>query len=573
MDREDLKPGAFMCYARINDRDSTLTKLRKNLSDEVEEYIGEKFPIFQDVEDITWGEDWKERIDESLSEVTFFIPIITPSFFKSDYCCDELNRFLDREKKLGRNDLVLPIYYIETPLLEMESEREISDRDSDSERVIKTLAQIINDRQRPSCADWRKLRPKCRNSFESVEIFEALQGLAIQIRDSLNRLPPMGLKPKKTQPPKTHSKPKISHTEIIVDQTQHGDYATISEAIRAANPGDKILVRPGLYQEGLIIDKPLEIVGEGERHEIVVQAAGKDAILFKTTSGRVVNVTIRQMGEEVFTIGGNEYYINRRMMGGGDLYGVDIAQGRIILEDCDISSQSAACVAIHGGADPRLRCNVIHDGEFGVLVWDNGQGILEENDIFGNACSEVRIEAGGNPTLRHNEIHGRKQGNDFAYWNILEIFEENEIFGDALFGITVQTGYNPTHHRNEIRDRKKSVVFGYKNFQGILKEHEIFGSALSGATNQVGVLVSKNGQGILEDNHIYENDFAGVEIINGGKLTIRHNRINRNGLEAIRIYNGSGGVIEDNDLSDNGTGPWFISDDSKSKVRFARNLE
>jgi cobaltochelatase CobT len=106
LDREDLKLGAFMCYARKNDRDGTLTKLREKLSEEVEEVIGEEFPIFQDIE---WGEDSKERIDESLSEVTFFIPIITPNFFKSDYCRYEFNRFLDREKKLGRNDLVLPI--------------------------------------------------------------------------------------------------------------------------------------------------------------------------------------------------------------------------------------------------------------------------------------------------------------------------------------------------------------------------------------------------------------------------------------------------------------------------------
>jgi cobaltochelatase CobT len=90
LERKDRKPGAFMCYARINDRDGTLTKLREKLSEEVEELIGEEFPIFQDIEDIKWGEDWKERIGESLSEVTFFIPIITPSFFKSEYCRDEL---------------------------------------------------------------------------------------------------------------------------------------------------------------------------------------------------------------------------------------------------------------------------------------------------------------------------------------------------------------------------------------------------------------------------------------------------------------------------------------------------
>ena len=45
----------------------------------------------------------------------------------------------------------------------------------------------------------------------------------------------------------------------VVDAYQRGDFATVSAAVKAARPGDRILVRPGLYLEGLVIDKPLEI--------------------------------------------------------------------------------------------------------------------------------------------------------------------------------------------------------------------------------------------------------------------------------------------------------------------------
>ena len=44
---------------------------------------------------------------------------------------------------------------------------------------------------------------------------------------------------------------------------QRGDFATVGAAIKAAKPGDRILVRPGLYEEGLVVDKPLEILGDG----------------------------------------------------------------------------------------------------------------------------------------------------------------------------------------------------------------------------------------------------------------------------------------------------------------------
>ena len=58
------------------------------------------------------GKQWQERIDESFDAVIFLVPILTPSFFKSEACRNELERFLDREKQLNRYDLILPVYYV-----------------------------------------------------------------------------------------------------------------------------------------------------------------------------------------------------------------------------------------------------------------------------------------------------------------------------------------------------------------------------------------------------------------------------------------------------------------------------
>jgi len=113
MKRQKPKPAAFMSYARSDDdRFRSLTQFREDLSAEVQRQIGEEFSIFQDREDIRGGPNWKKRIEESIDEVTFLIPIITPSFFRSLYCRDELQQFIEHEKKLERNDLILPVYYV-----------------------------------------------------------------------------------------------------------------------------------------------------------------------------------------------------------------------------------------------------------------------------------------------------------------------------------------------------------------------------------------------------------------------------------------------------------------------------
>ena len=116
----DMSSAAFMSYVRFDDEHNggQLSNFRKLLSGEVRAVTGRQFYIFQDTADITLGQDWKGAICAGIDECALFMPIITPSFFNSDACRYELERFAARESELGRNDLILPIYYITCPLLE-----------------------------------------------------------------------------------------------------------------------------------------------------------------------------------------------------------------------------------------------------------------------------------------------------------------------------------------------------------------------------------------------------------------------------------------------------------------------
>ena len=112
---------AFLSYTRIDDEffGGAITALRGLLELGVRVVTGDRtFEIFQDIDGIELGEQWQKRLGEALSEATFLIPIITPLFFSSDACRDELTKFIDHEKTTGRDDLILPIYFVTTPLIE-----------------------------------------------------------------------------------------------------------------------------------------------------------------------------------------------------------------------------------------------------------------------------------------------------------------------------------------------------------------------------------------------------------------------------------------------------------------------
>lgn len=165
------EPVAFWSYVQEDDRheQGRLTRLRERLEGEVRAQTGAPFPIFQDRNDLQWGEHWKTRIDTTVNNVTFLIPVVTPSYFKSSACRKEFEAFLKREETLGLNRLILPIYYIEA--------RDLSGTAAD------TIAITIQERQ---WTDWRPWRFEEINGAEMRKQIAAMAASIIAAQDELN---------------------------------------------------------------------------------------------------------------------------------------------------------------------------------------------------------------------------------------------------------------------------------------------------------------------------------------------------------------------------------------------------
>ena len=312
----------------------------------------------------------------------------------------------------------------------------------------------------------------------------------------------------------------------MVDAYQRGDFATVSAAIKAAKPGDRILVRPGLYEEGLVVDKPLEILGDGPVSDIEIRARGAHALVFQASIGRVANLTLRQAGGE------------------GNWFGVDITQGRLDLEGCDISSQSFACVAIRDGADPRLRRNKIHDGkQGGVLSMTAGWARWRTTTSPATPTRAWRSRPAATPPCAATRSTTTSRAASIVYDSGLGTLEDNDITGNTSRAWRSGTGGNPTLRGNQIHDNKAGGVFVYDNGLGTLEDNDITGNA-HGRRDQ-----------------------------DGRQPDLRGNRINRNGYQAVWIHDGGRGVVEDNDLTGNAKGAWLIAEDCQANLTRARNKE
>ena len=268
---EALTPGAFFSYVRFNDDrdDGRIGQLCEDLSREVQAQTGDPFPIWRDRNDIAWGEQWEERL-QSRSRRRHLPPrrhhseLVQELFF----CRKRVRRFLKVEKKRVRRDLILPIVYIEARVVTDEKLREQD-----------PIAQELARRQLFSFTDLR-FEP-----WTSADVGKRIAQMATAIRDALLRdVPPIpapkvesaSAMPATAKPetvfaaeakteavsagrtPFSSPAPAPVKTRVVDLFPGRGDHTSISEAIGVAAPGERILVRPGLYREGLVLDKALD---------------------------------------------------------------------------------------------------------------------------------------------------------------------------------------------------------------------------------------------------------------------------------------------------------------------------
>ena len=168
------QPLAFLSYTRKDDEffGGYITAFRKTLEVAVHVVSGEEtFRIFQDVEGIVVGENWQKKLSEVIQESSFFLPMLSPLFFNSQPCREEVTEFLAHERSLARDDLILPVYFLSSAKLE-----------KDEERNKDPIAKALAARQ---MFDWRK---KANVPLQDPASRDAILELANAIVASLARL-------------------------------------------------------------------------------------------------------------------------------------------------------------------------------------------------------------------------------------------------------------------------------------------------------------------------------------------------------------------------------------------------
>ncbi len=108
------RPIIFFSYRRSDDHNlnGLLSRIRATLEQRLKVNFGIDAEVFQDSDDLRSGDNWPEKLDSAIGDAAILLPMITPNFFNSEYCRDELIKFVTKEKALARSDMVIPVLLI-----------------------------------------------------------------------------------------------------------------------------------------------------------------------------------------------------------------------------------------------------------------------------------------------------------------------------------------------------------------------------------------------------------------------------------------------------------------------------
>lgn len=281
---------------------------------------------------------------------------------------------------------------------------------------------------------------------------------------------------------------------------------TIQNAIDSAIDGDTIFVYRGHFEENLVIDKPLLIVGENMNETTIDggNVAG-DAVSIISDDVVMRNLTITRCGANADDAG-------------IDANNVD----SIVLQHNNVRNNRRVGIKLNDVMNSNISNNLIHDNTLdGLKMMDSDSNMVFNNIIYSNAgedgmhvhfCDNNRFS---NNTIRNNGDHGMESSNCNS-----NKYDNNTIVGNTNRGIWLE--YDDS---SIISDNTMKLNLG--------------GGITLFNTQQ---LVMFTGSIAVYNNVIGSNEGTGIDLWGADACAVYRNNISGNGplaIGGIRLYWGA----------------------------------
>ena len=340
--------------------------------------------------------------------------------------------------------------------------------------------------------------------------------------------------------------------ELVVSKKRWSYFQTISQALALACNGTTIRVKPGLYKENIIINKPVKIVGDGSAKDVAIEGLGTSCLQMQTTEAIVKNVSL---------------LAKRTSVGDNFQCVISINEGNLVLENCFITTSVGVGVKVENSGTIILKKSKVYGGPDAGIKFDRGaSGIVEDCQIYNHRLSNIIVSHGSEAIIRRCQIHDSEKSGIWIAENSKVIVEECNIFANAYPGIGITSEAKSKILKCKIYNGTNGILIT-NGGQGLIENCEIYGNtypgiAITSGSNPVvkrckiyngtnGISIAENGQGLIENCEIYGNTYPGVAINSGGNPVIKKCQIYGGKSYGILVTDKGQGIIDSCEIYDN----------------------
>ncbi|MFF7988836.1 right-handed parallel beta-helix repeat-containing protein [Kitasatospora xanthocidica] len=228
---------------------------------------------------------------------------------------------------------------------------------------------------------------------------------------------------------------------VCAEQREPGSYRTIGEALQAARSGAVISVRPGRYDENLVLTKVVSITAEDVRGSVRISPRRGSVVQVLTEAVQLTGLVLQGQDDE--------------------LPAVDVPRGQLALQDCEVAGNAWTAVLTRQQGELAMRgCRVVNPAGAGLVETSTGTSVIEDSVVEHLGTSALVIGERANPTVRRCVLRDARGNGVCANGEARGVIEDCEISATDKPAVALEEQSTTRLLRTEIRDSALGVFIG-----------------------------------------------------------------------------------------------------------------
>lgn len=335
--------------------------------------------------------------------------------------------------------------------------------------------------------------------------------------------------------------------ELPAVRTVPDQYKTIHEAMQAAQYGDTVFIKAGVYvQNKIILKNGVKLIGEGMekvtlkcdiqkgRNSCVIAADNPTGVIKDLTVEHIGTNTTENREVGIYLVNSAVEVINcrvRKSVG----HGIAVKNSKSKITNCILEDNGFAGICVFDKESyPEIRgCRIVNNEQDGILFRSAAGGTVVDNTIEQNMYNGIEVNLTQMTIIKDNRCHANSgDGISVVKSKKLEI-EGNTCTDNKMSGISI----TETEEINVLK-----------------------GNTCSGNWNN-GILVAAGTLARAESNICMNNSKNGIYVSGrGARAILKNNKCQSNGERGICFAHRATGEALDNICSENIADGIFVTD-------------